>query len=400
MSYGFLNYIKGAHEIKVLGSFPERILNISSSKGIYIENASKDENGILKFTVSKKGLNIIMENAPNDIIIEKVSSYGIPFFIKRYKKRIALFSLPILFLISSIIYSSFIWKVKIYGAPEAQNEIKTLLKENGVYIGAKKSKIDPYKIKKSILLKSDKLSWMWVDVRGTTANVELRARTQKPLLEKISEPADVIATHSGVIEKMQVFCGAPLVSEGETVVEGQVIISGTILTDNENIPPYYHHASGMVEARVWEEKTVDIPKNILKKTPTKRKKNVYSVNFKKNNIKFSLNSGISYEEYVKIINRVKLPLLPVSFSRTQYREVQVVKLPNNIQKEIEKEKLIFEKELKEKGIQVLIITHSSTESENTIKVTFTAECLMRIDKEIPMENLMDIVSGEENGENN
>lgn len=395
MSYGFLNYIKGAHEIKVLGSFPERILNISSSKGIYIENVSKDENGDLKFTVSKKGLKLIMENAPGDIIIEKVSSYGVPFFIKRYKKRIALFALPLMLAITSVIYSGFIWKVNIYGAPEAQSEIKTLLKENGVYIGALKSKIDPYKIKKTILLKSDKLSWMWVDIRGTTAKVEIRARSQKPVLEKISEPADVIASHSGVIEKMQVFCGAPLVAEGETVVEGQVLISGTILTDNENIPPYYHHASGIIDARIWEEKTIDLPKNILKKTPTGRKKNVYSVKFKKNNIKFSLNSGISYEEYVKITDRVKLPLLPVSFKRTQYQEVEIEKLPNDIQKEIEKEKLIFEKELKEKNAQVISIAHSHKEIEDIIKITFTAECLMRIDKEIPLEQL-----GEENGKNN
>lgn len=395
MSYGFLNYIKGAHEIKVLGSFPERILNISSSKGIYIENVSKDENGGLKFTVSKKGLKLIMENAPGDIIIEKVSSYGVPFFIKRYKKRIALFALPLMLAITSVIYSGFIWKVNIYGAPEAQSEIKTLLKENGVYIGALKSKIDPYKIKKTILLKSDKLSWMWVDIRGTTAKVEIRARSQKPVLEKISEPADVIASHSGVIEKMQVFCGAPLVAEGETVVEGQVLISGTILTDNENIPPYYHHASGIIDARIWEEKTIDLPKNILKKTPTGRKKNVYSVKFKKNNIKFSLNSGISYEEYVKITDRVKLPLLPVSFERTQYQEVEIEKLPNDIQKEIEKEKLIFEKELKEKNAQVISIAHSHKEIEDIIKITFTAECLMRIDKEIPLEQL-----GEENGKNN
>lgn len=395
MSYGFLNYIKGAHEIKVLGSFPERILNISSSKGIYIENVSKDENGDLKFTVSKKGLKLIMENAPGDIIIEKVSSYGVPFFIKRYKKRIALFALPLMLAITSVIYSGFIWKVNIYGAPEAQSEIKTLLKENGVYIGALKSKIDPYKIKKTILLKSDKLSWMWVDIRGTTAKVEIRARSQKPVLEKISEPADVIASHSGVIEKMQVFCGAPLVAEGETVVEGQVLISGTILTDNENIPPYYHHASGIIDARIWEEKTIDLPKNILKKTPTGRKKNIYSVNFKKNNINFSLNSGISYKEYVKITDRVKLPLLPVSFARTQYQEVEIEKLPNDIQKEIEKEKLIFEKELKEKNAQVISIAHSHKEIEDIIKITFTAECLMRIDKEIPLEQL-----GEENGKNN
>ena len=396
MSYGFLNYMKGAHEIKVLGGFPERILNISSSKGIYIENVTKDENGILKFTVSKKGLKIIMENLPRDIIIEKVSSYGIPFFVKRYKKRIALFILPLTILVSSVIYSSFIWKINIYGASEAQDEIKSLLKENGVYIGAKKSKIDPYKIKKAILLKSDSLSWMWVDIQGTTAKVEIRARTQKPVLEKISEPADVISTHSGVIEKMQTFCGTPLVAEGETITKGQILISGTILTENENIPPYFHHASGIITARIWEEKTFDVPKTILKKTPTGRKKNIYSVNFKKNNIKFSLNSGISYKEYVKITERVKLPLTPISFSRTQYREVTVEKLPNDIQKEIEKEKAVFEKELQKQGAQIINITHSSKESESDITITFTAECIMRIDKEIPMENQ----SGELDGENN
>lgn len=385
MSYGFLNYIKGAHNVRVLGSFPERILNISSTKGVYIENVTKDENGILKFTVSKNGYKIISENCPKDIIIEKTSSYGIPFFLKRYKKRIALFILPLTLLGAAAIYSGFIWKINIYGATsDVQKEIRTLLSDSGVYIGAKKNKIDPYKVKKNILLKSDKLSWLWVDIRGTTARVEIRPRTQKPVLENISEPADVIATHSGVIEKMQVFCGAPKVSEGETVRKGQILISGTILTDNENIPPYYHHASGIITARVWEEKTANIPKYILKKTPTGRKKSVYGINFKKNNIKFSLNSGISYEEYVKITDKVKIPLLPISFTKEQFNEVTVEQLPNNIEKEIEKIKQAYRNELEKTNAEIIEITHTINENENDINITLTAQCLMRIDKEIPL----------------
>lgn len=386
MSYKFLNYLKGIYICTADGRFPERLLNIASSNGIYIENVTRDKNGCLKFTISKKGYDYLATLIPNDIVVEITSKAGLPFFIKRYKKRIALFTLPLSLLIAANIYSRFLWKINLYGgSEESRSEVMEIIKDKGVYIGAQKNKIDPYEVKRTVLLESDNLSWLWVDIHGTTANIEIRERDKKPVTEKNSEPANVIASHDGVIEEMQIFCGAPLVNIGETVEKGQTLISGIITTDNENIPPYYHHASGIITARIWKEKTEKIPKYNIKKTPTGKEKNTYSIKFKKNNINFSFNSGISYSKYDKIVNKVKIPLLPLTLIRTKYCEITTSQVEADTNKEISLLLEKFSREIKNEGAEIVKLSHTVNDKGDYLDITITAECLARIDKEIPIE---------------
>ncbi|MBQ8808362.1 MAG: sporulation protein YqfD, partial [Clostridia bacterium] len=201
-----------------------------------------------------------------------------------------------------------------------------------------------------------------------------------------------ISMHSGVIEKMQVFCGIPLFKEGMTVEKGQVIITGILRSENENIPTYYHHACGNVVLRICERKTVNVPKKTIKKTPTGRTKNLYKINFKKNNVKFSLNSGISYAEYDKIEKKYKLPFLPITFSKIKYREIDVTTEDTLVSKEIENRRKTFLKELEKKNITTKNLTEDIIENEHYFSVTFIADCLVRADKEIPIRE------GETNGE--
>ena len=302
-----INCIKGSYTIKAEGRFPERILNIASSSKIYVHNIRRTEGDCLTFSVSKRGGDKLLESCPEGMTLALTDSFGLPIILKRYKKRGLLFVLPVIFLVAAFIFSLFIWRIEIVGGDKKlQSRVREVIAENGIYIGALKHKVDQYGIKRNAILALDDLSWLWVDLRGSTATVKVQKRTPKPVLNEIHEPADVIATHSGIVEKMQVYCGQPLVREGMSVEKGQIIITGVFRSENENIPTYYHHACGNVTLRVFEEKTVIIPKKTYIKTPTGNKKSVFALNFKKNNIKFSLNSGISYAEYDKIEKKYAL----------------------------------------------------------------------------------------------
>lgn len=394
-----INCIKGTCTIKAEGRFPERILNIASTSGIYIRDVKRDGPDSIIFSVSKKGGDRLLLTTPEGLTVSAVESYGLPVFLHRYKKRVLLFFLPLLFLFSACIFSLFIWRIEIEGGDKAlRSQVRQVISENGIYAGALKHKVDNYKIKHTAILEIDDLSWLWVDVRGTTAKVKIRKRTPKPALNPIHEPADVIAMHSGVIEKIRVYCGVPLAAEGTTVEKGQVIISGIFKSENENIPTYYHHATGEVILRVSEEKTVIIPKKAVKKTPTDRKKSVFTLNFKKNNIIFSLNSGISYTEYDKIEKRYELPLLPVSFSKIDYMEMTVTTEDTDIPAELESRRKTFLQEIEKKNMELVNLTEETTETEHEVKVTFLADCRVRTDKEIPISDKNPIVEGETDGE--
>ena len=377
--------IKGTYVMKVEGRYPERLLNIASSKGIFVYSVNKSQDGLLTFSVSKNAGDKLLSLVPNDLTVQIQQKYGLPFFVKKYRQRIALFLLPAMFLLSSAVFSSFIWRVEIIGGESSlHSTVKQELKNNGVYVGAMKYKISQNDVKRNCILKINKLSWLWVDIKGTTAYVRLHQKTDVPETKKITEPADVISLRNGVIESMQTYRGIPLACVGETVEKGQVIISGVLQSENENIPIYFHHASGKVIARVWEEKTVNISKYTYDKTPTGRKKSVYGIKFKKNKLNFSINSGISYKEYDKIENKVKIPFLPIEFFRTDFNEVNVKTNDNDITAQIKYHRDKLSSKLEKEDMQIVGITSTQEDMGDFIRVKFTAECLMRIDKEIPI----------------
>ena len=386
--------LKGTYVIKATGRFPERILNIASTSGIYVHDVKRTEESAITFCVSKKGGDTLLEKKLEGTTLELIQSYGLPIVMHRYKRRILLFILPILFIVASLIFSLFIWRVEIVGGDEAlRSEVGSFISENGIRVGSLKHKIDQYEIKRDAILSVPELSWLWVDIKGSTAKVKIHERIPTPPIIKINEPSNVIATHSGVVEKMQVYCGLPLAREGETVEKGQIIISGVFRSENENIPTYYHHATGNVVLRVFEEKTVVIPKKTVVKTPTGNEKNVFSIIFEKNNVKFSLNSGISYPEYDKIEKKYALPLIPVSFSKTTYREAVAETVDTDFEKEYRLRMDSFKKELTDSDMEIVDFTEDVTESESGYTATFRAQCLVRTDKEIPIDE------GETYGEN-
>lgn len=390
---GIINCMKGSFTLKSEGRFPERILNIASTSGIYIYNVKRESDSSISFCVSKKGCDKLMKSSIEGLNLCILDSYGLPVFMQRYKKRAFLILLPMFFIITAFLFSLFIWRVEINGGNEIlKKRVEKVIRQEGVYIGALKHKADQNNIKRKAILKIDELSWLWVDIKGTTAYVKIKERTMKPSLNEIHEPADVVALHSGVIEKMQVYCGQPLFSEGMTVEKGQILVTGVLRSENENIPTYYHHACADVILRLTEKKTVIIPKKSAKKIPTGNKKSVYGIKFKKNNIKFSLNSGISYNEYDKIKKTVKVPFIPLSFFRTDYNEVNVVMEDTDTSAQLNKLRNSFLEKLGKENMEIVSISEDVSENENNYSVTFIAQCRVRTDKEIP-------IKGETNGEN-
>ncbi|MGQ9512130.1 sporulation protein YqfD, partial [Thermodesulfitimonas sp.] len=100
------------------------------------------------------------------------------------------------------------------------------------------------------------IAWVGVKVRGGKAMVRI---AEKRLPAPVpSNPAHIVARKAGLIKELLVLEGQPLVKEGDTVLPGQVLISGEVVPgDGESgiVPgrPRYTRAKGIVRARVWYE---------------------------------------------------------------------------------------------------------------------------------------------------
>ena len=138
-----INCIKGVYTVDACGRFPERILNIASTSGIYLRNIKRKDSETLSFSVGKKGYEKLISTEVSGVSLTLTESYGIPVFFRKYKKRIMLLFLPLFFTIISTVFSFFVWKVEITGGDKVlQEKVLESIADKGVHIGALKHKID------------------------------------------------------------------------------------------------------------------------------------------------------------------------------------------------------------------------------------------------------------------
>ncbi|MGN1097574.1 MAG: sporulation protein YqfD, partial [Clostridia bacterium] len=241
--------LKSSYTVEVTGESPERFLNAAAAKGIYISDVQPIKDG-LRLRMSRRAYYIMAEELPQGLSMGKLREHGAPRILRRFKKRFLLLGgIPLIVGLIAL-FSQFVWRVEISGGnTDLQKEVAAFLEEKNVRSGVTKRSIDQTTIKREAILSIDDLLWLWVDIKGTTAYVNIAERNMPPEMTT-DEPSNVIASESGVVEKITTLQGTPMVSEGETVEKGSILISGAI--ESERIEEtMFRHGEGVVIARVW-----------------------------------------------------------------------------------------------------------------------------------------------------
>lgn len=169
-----------------------------------------------------------------------------------------LFSLSLLIVLSNIV-----WKVEIVGVPpEIEEKIQDKLKQNGLYEGAWTFTLTPLNIlQKQIADEIPEVLYVGIERKGTAYIVQAE---EKLIIEKEPEKElqHLVANKNGVIQKMFVESGLPLVNVNDVVKKGDILVSGIIDTnveeneqkENENIVTV--PAEGKVFANTWYEMNI------------------------------------------------------------------------------------------------------------------------------------------------
>ena len=72
------------------------------------------------------------------------------------------------------------------------------------------------------------IGWMTVNVSGSRAIVLVSEREEKPEIYLESAAADIVAGRTGIVTQLSVLSGRPLVSPGQSVLEGETLVSGVM----------------------------------------------------------------------------------------------------------------------------------------------------------------------------
>lgn len=182
---------------------------------------------------------------------------GIPCFFERYKYRFGIY-VGLLVAVAMLIASRlFVWRIDVIGNESITTaHVKELLRGQGFFVGAFIPNINTDKIENQILIDSDTVSWISVNLKGNAAEVQIRER-QREAKEESTRPANLVAGKSGVVEEVRILNGLVVANAGRYVNKGDLLVSG--IYDSTQLPFRYTRAAGQVYARTVTEFYVEIP---------------------------------------------------------------------------------------------------------------------------------------------
>ncbi|MCL6635628.1 MAG: sporulation protein YqfD, partial [Peptococcaceae bacterium] len=261
----------------------------------------------------------------------------LPFWLGRLKRRKFLAAGFVLFIGALYVLSSFAWTVEVKGNQRLDSaQILAVAAEAGLRRGMPKWMIDQAAVEATIEERLPLVAWVGVSMKGTRVTIEVSEKVVPE--EKDRRPAHVVAGKAGIISELLVFEGHPAVKTGDTVLPGQVLISGAIPPPEEPQKPKdmgkpeavkkprLVHARGIVRARVWYEKTGEALVVETFQKPTGRQVTRYSMKFGDKEIILASTQNIPFEQYETEISIKKLPSwrnleLPVELVTLKYVEM-------------------------------------------------------------------------------
>ncbi|NLB82191.1 MAG: sporulation protein YqfD [Clostridiaceae bacterium] len=372
------NFLIGYVTISIKGAFPERFLNICARRRIYLWNVKRQGVARINANISVKGFKLIRPIAKKsrcNIYINQ--RHGIPFFLYKHRKRKIFAAGAVFFIISLFIITRFIWVIDITGNNEVETvQIIEVLSEAGLKTGVLSSKVVISDIQNYTMTKLGKIAWIGINLKGTTAFVEIKERLSTPDLFQKDLPCNIVAKTDGVIESIDAVNGNRLVSIGDVVGKGQLLISG-VIDSKAGDGVRYLHADGEVLATTWHEITVEVPKYEQIRTRTGKSKSKHMVKFFNFYVNFFLNDRISYSNYDRISYVKKFAIgnnivFPLSFHYDNYYEVEITQQPYELT-----EALTLAENEAYKQVAGLTIKSKRKKADNN-KLTVIYECLENI----------------------
>jgi similar to stage IV sporulation protein len=382
------NYLKGYVIIRIEGLALERLLNLALTNDIYLWDVKRLNHYQVEVCVSPKGLDNLLElvkklGCKEEILEEK----GLPFILERIKRRKPFVAGFMFFLFLIFFLSAFIWKIEVNGLEQTpKDKVLQYLESNGISSSKPKMSISEEEVELLLLNEFDYFSFIEVQKKGVKLVIEIKEEPLPPEMIDREYPTNVIAEKKGVITKVVARNGDALVKEGQIVNQGQVLISGAMLTNEQEV--YLVHAEGEVYARTRYEATVSEPiiKRVEKETGRVFEQKGVKIN--KRGIKFIKDIPFAnYKEYIreeKIFDWsiIDIPLKLITY---EYREIEVQEARQNIESVKQSNQLKAIEEINEKLADDVEIIARDVKHEidgNIVNTTVIVEAIEEIGKKV------------------
>ena len=302
--------------------------DIGRSAEIFLKNRVSVRFNKNTFIASKRQSKVIEKLLAGHIKYSVSELLGFAGFVYRNRKRYGVMAATLLTLIIAAFSSDRVWDVRVEVEDAALAEkIESELSGCGFRVGTSWSDTDLSKIEVDVLSKSDSISWLNINRRGTVAYISVIKKDTQDEPEKKEGYSNVVASCDAVIEEITVLRGVATVKAGDVVKKGDLLISGVIPSE---LGGGFCYAEGIVIGRISDSIEVSVSNfHEVKKTEKpkilacKLKIFNFSLNIFDFNKKISEECDIIENEEGVFIFKKEIPIAVYKKSAVPYQKVSV-----------------------------------------------------------------------------
>lgn len=259
--------IKGKVTISLIGAYCEEFINELIEQKAELENIRNIDGVIYAETSAGNYRFIARASRSFGVRTRVVSKRGAYFRLAGLRKRPGL--IAGIFVSSAIVLTLrlFVWHIEIHGNETLTDEYMLgLLEQNGFTAGVLANDTDALNAERNIMLSSDCIRWINIEVNGSRADVYMNENNASEKHDvDYKTPCNIVAERAGVIVDTNVTSGKLMYEKGSGVAEGSVIVSGTVSSGDSLI---LVHSDAEIIAEFTEEKEFGMAYTTVEKVPS------------------------------------------------------------------------------------------------------------------------------------
>lgn len=372
-----IDRLLGMAQVEICGVFPEAILNLCAARSLPVKEPESVDAYTLRLWVQERDLpeleSLCRQGRCEMKLLEKQGGSG---NLRLLRRRWALLLAAILVSAVLGLSSLFVWEIEVQGCERlSPGQVLRALADCGVERGSYWPALTPDLVRSRMLNRMPEIAWMTVNVSGSRAVVLVQERAEKPEIYQESAVSDLVAARTGIVARVRVENGYPLVQEGQSVVEGEVLVSGTV--ENLTQPSRQLRARGSVLADTWYEQTAVCPPAAEQKGEVVSKSSRFALKVGRKRINFYRKGKKTLDGCDRMVHEYNLGVeglfaLPLTLVREDCVRRQSL-APTEARKEPMAERLRSQLQERLEG-EVLSSQTGSYRAEGSVYVTLRAHC--------------------------
>ncbi len=262
------------------GGFSERFINLCGKNSIILWELDADSEKVTACMQAKDYRKIRSCAVRSGMKTRIIKKRGLPFFIKKYRKRIGLLYGAVFAICFLSIMSTMIWSVEIIGNNTVtEEEIIDTLAQAGVKYGTLRKNVDAASTRFYVLNKLPDLSYITVNVIGSCVQAKVAEHVPEPSKIESEAPCDVVSTVDGQIVTLEVYHGTKLYKEGEAVRKGDVLAGGFIELTDGSVRFKHAEAYALIRTNLDFESTASAQTEVMINTKEKKSLTLHIMGF-------------------------------------------------------------------------------------------------------------------------